>query len=374
MVSRKSVYPGGVARVALLLSLWWPAMSSAADDRLTLAPDQIARLGIELAVPEPAQAHGSLARLPARVVLPPQHLHAVGAPVGGLVTELMVASGNTVRRGEPLMRILSASVAALRRGVSQASIQARQAERIAQRDQQLHDEGLIAEARLRSSQAAHEEARVALAERQAASRLSGAEPGTPGKRDEVVVRSPIDGVVMSVAAAPSGWVEAGSELARIGRTDALWLEVQLPLADAARIPETAWLDVDGVARRARAIGVAPEVAAGSQTATLRAQLQRIAGAPVLRPGQFVVVDIEGARGAADSGPSAWRVPNAAIVRIGDRPRVFVRTAEGFSALTVSIRSVGAAESVIEAALSADSRVVVAGASSLKAVALGIGAK
>lgn len=373
--------PRIAARAMLAIALTLTAPAAWTADPLVLNADQIARLGIELAPPLPAGEGGSLQRLPARVIVPPRQLHVVGAPVAGLVTQVAVAPGQAVRRNEVLLRIASASVAELRRGLAQAEIQARQAERTAQRDRQLQEEGLIAEARLRASEAARDEARLMLAERQAALRLSGATAGPPGAQDEVIVRAPVDGVVMESMVSPSSRIESATPLLKLAAGGTQWLEVELPLRDAPRVSPEAWLTVDGVARRARGLGFAPEVASGSQTVTLRAQVQAVAGAPALRPGQFVMVDVAGERAGpsampppAAGGEPLWRVPVSAIVRIDDRPLVFARTAEGFRAVPVALRATGAAEAVVAGALSAQDRIAVGGASSLKAVAVGVGGR
>jgi RND family efflux transporter MFP subunit len=65
----------------------------------------------------------------------------------------------------------------------------------------------------------------------------------------VELRSPIDGTVVAVDAAPGAFVAEGHELLRIVDLDRVWLQVQIPEADVSRVQGArgAWFTVDGFA-------------------------------------------------------------------------------------------------------------------------------
>jgi hypothetical protein len=183
----------------------------------------------------------------------------------------------------------------------------------------------------------------------------------------VAIRAPIDGIVLELMASPSARVEAAAPLARVARVDPLWLEIQLPLRDAARVPSGAVATLSGSGATARVLGAAGEVSGDSQSVTVRAELPN--ASRTLRPGQFVTVALPVDEAA---GGGLWRVPSAAIVRLDDRPMVFVREAGAFRGVPVEVRDTVGGDSVVAARLSAQAAVAVGGAAALKAVAMGIG--
>lgn len=360
----------------------------AAPDHLKLNAAQIGRLAIRTAAPQPAE-HGRLSDLPARTVVPPQQSHVVSAPLAGIVTQVTVAPGQSVRRGDVLFQLSSPALAELRKGASQAQIHLQLAERNARRDQQLLDEGLIAESRHRASQATLAEARVAHAERREALRLAGA---AADGSSTVAIRAPIEGIVLELMVSPSARVESAAALARVAAIDPLWLEIQVPLRDAARIAPDAPVTLRDSALTARIVASAGQIAAESQSVVLRAALPN--PARTVRPGQFFSVSVPvtaaTAGAAAPSAPAAnagaasasgaaspagrlWQVPAGALARLDEKTVVFVRDADGFRIVPVQVREAGGELTVISADLAVDAAIVVSGATSLKAVASGIGA-
>jgi RND family efflux transporter MFP subunit len=75
-----------------------------------------------------------------------------------------------------------------------------------------------------------EAARRDLAAARAARTGSGSDEGVP-------LRSPLTGKVAEVLASPGAAVASGESLARVVRTDRVWIEVRLPPADAVQLAE-----------------------------------------------------------------------------------------------------------------------------------------
>ena len=79
---------------------------SAAGNVINVSADQISRLGIAVGRPE-AVADVAIASAPAEVVIPPTQEAVVSTPVGGLISRLLVATGEAVVSGQALAEIRS---------------------------------------------------------------------------------------------------------------------------------------------------------------------------------------------------------------------------------------------------------------------------
>ncbi len=353
-----------IFRCAVLIVVTLSA-AQAAPAPIKVTAAQISKLGIQLAQPQ-AAVTGQLSGLSARVVVPPRQMHVLSAPLAGVVTETGVSPGDSVRRGQVVFQLASPAAAELRRSSAQALIQLQLAERNAKRDQQLLDEGLISESRHRLSQSTLAESRVVLAERRESMRLAGVQTHA-GAQGTVPLRAPIDGIVLELMVSPSARVEASAPLVRIAQADPLWLEIQLPLRDAARAAVGAMIKVPGTDQMARVIGVAGDVSAETQTVNVRALVPNAERR--LRPGQFLVIDLP----VKDAGGAAlWRLPTAAIVRIDEQAMVFVRDRNGFQLKPVQVRQSDSNFTIVSAEFDAETMIAVSGATSLKAIATGVG--
>ncbi len=339
--------------------------------RVAVTAQQAAALGIATAVlggREPIAVDG----LAATVVVPPAQMRVVAAPVGGLLEQVTVAVDQPVKAGQTIARLMSPALAELQRGFVQASVQARLADDTARRDRRLYDEGLIAESRLRGALAAQEEAAAMFAERRQALRLAGLPAASFPKLAEgravdpgLDLRAPIDGVVLEQAVSVGSRVDAATLLFRIARLSPLWLELQVPVDRLARIAVGDPVEVPGTPARGRVISIGRGAGAG-QFVPVRAELSSGIGA--LLPGQALEASVlPVARGAGGT-----RVPMAAVVRHEGRTLVFVPTAAGFDAVAVRLIEEGDAGALVDGPFTAGERVVVRGASALKARLAGVG--
>jgi RND family efflux transporter MFP subunit len=314
---------------------------------------------------------GEISGLPAQVVVPPGQLQVVAAPVAGLVEQVTVAAGAEVRKGDVLAQLASPQLAEIQRGLLQAATQRQLAADSLKRDEQLLKEGIIAESRLRATQSQYAEAAAAYAERRQALRLAGVPEAAIARLQAgrtlgaaVEIRAPMDGVVLDVAATAGQRVEAAAPLLRIARLRPLWLEILMPVARIGRLAPGAAVRVPSAAAGGRVLAIGSSVAA-NQTVTVRAEIGE--GAQRLRPGQFVEAGVASAAAAGE-----WRVPNAALARIGGKLTVFVQTPEGFAPQPMELVSEGAADSLVKGAVADDARIAVKGVAALKAAASGIG--
>jgi len=335
-----------------------------AGEPLVLQPAQIKALGVETAL---AGEAGGARRgtLPAMVRIPNEQLRIVSAPVAGMIEQLLVAPGDSVRRGQVIARLSSPQALELQRDALQAGAQATLVQQNLKRDEQLFAEGLIAESRLQATRAAAAQAAAQAGERRQGLALAGLAPGRLG--GPLALVAPIDGVVLAQEAEVGRRVDAAAPIYRIARLSPLWLEVQAPLALAATLREGMPVKVAEQPVSGRLIAVGRAVDAASQSVLLRVEIA--AGAEALRPGQAVAVEI------ADAD-SRLRIPATAVSRSDGAPLVFVQTAADAAGLHFVARPVRVlgqgGDGVIVEGVAADERIAIKGVSGLKAMHSGVG--
>ncbi|HEX5392023.1 MAG TPA: efflux RND transporter periplasmic adaptor subunit [Rhodocyclaceae bacterium] len=339
---------------ALLLTLF--AATAQAGGDIALTPSQRQSLGVEVQAVQ-AASQGSAASLPATVAVPFEQMRVVAAPVAGLVEQVTVAAGDTVKAGQVLARLASPQLLELQRDHAVARSQSDLAARNLKRDEALYAEGIIAESRLSSTRASAKEAAAMELQRSGALQLAGGNGA---------LVAPIGGVVLEQNAVPGQRVEASAPLFRIGKLSPLWLEIQVPASLAAELKPGLDVTVKDSQAKGKIINVGRQLG-GSQTLTLRARIDK--GAESLRPGQSVeaVVATQAATPSSSATKEAlWRVPTGAVVRLPE-PHVFAETAKGgFVALPVRVVSEGSGNTLVGGDLKEGYRIAVRGVAALKA--------
>lgn len=354
---------------ALLVAL--PLLSFAAEE-LKISPEQVKALGIET-TPLAAQASAEISGLPALVVVPNEQLQVVSAPLAGLLEQVLIAAHQPVKKGQVLARLQSPELADLQHTYLQAATQANLGRANLERDTALYKEGIIAESRYLAARSHAIETAADLAERTQALRLAGMSAEAiarlrAGQRVGTLVElaAPFDGVVLEQLAVAGQRLEPRAPVVKVARLSPLWLEIQLPIARLQEVREGAAVSVPAAQASGEVIAVGRSVASGNQTVLVRARIDR--GAERLRPGQYVEASL------AVSGPgAAFGVPAEAVARIGGKPVVFVRTAQGFSARPVEVLGEASGRTVV-GGLKGDEQVAVKGVAALKAALAGIGSE
>ncbi|MEK6664681.1 MAG: efflux RND transporter periplasmic adaptor subunit [Pseudomonadota bacterium] len=325
---------------------------------------QMQALGIQVAVLQ-RQTDAVLASFPAQVMVPPNSEQIISSPVAGLVLQVLVQPNQAVRRGAPLVRLAGPDWGALQLQLLQTATRATLARQAAQREQSLFDEGIIPQRRVQEAQAALQESTAALNQARAALRFSGMPETainrveTSGKlEDSLVLHATQAGVVTSIAVKPGQRVEAASALLHLAQTAQLWLEIQVPAADAANWQPGTKFKFQGRDIAARIVSLSPSVSAGSQTLALRAVIE--SGSHGLRPGEIIAVELPAAGGAG-----GWSVPLAAVVHDGKQAYVFIRSADGFEARPVTVLASAGQRVRVQGKLADGEQIAVSGIVALK---------
>ncbi len=370
------------AAAALALSAGLALSASAhADSGFAITPAQLQGLGITLLrLDKPAAIQGQA--YPARVVLPPSQEQVVSAPLAGLVDRVLVSENDSVKSGQPLLRLISPELGDLQLRLMEASSKSRLAQQTLQRERMLLAEGIIPERRVQEAEGSAEESRARVQQAEAALRLAGVDAAgilqiAAGGTLEagLTVYAKAAGTVMGLDVKVGQRVAQASALMRLADTRQLWLDVQLP---ADRRPQLAIpggpITVLGRAATATPISVGTLVS-DSQTVTLRARVTQ--GAALLRPGEYVQAQVPFAPAAAspagahtDAVGASWAVPLAAVVHQGDQSYIFVRTAQGFIAQPVTALASAGASVQVQGPLQAGQDIAVTSVIALKAAWLG----
>ncbi len=297
-------------------------------DEVALTEAQADAARIETAVVREAPLAAEL-RVPAQIVPTETGRAQVGALVDGRVVRLLVAEGQSVRRGATLAAIESPEVARLQGEYLQARARGVQAEQQLGRSRQLAAEDLISTTLLEQAVAdarATEAQAAALAGEIRAH--GGAAPSSPGGvTGRVTVSSPISGVVSGRQAELGAFVSAGAPLYEVVAPGQVY-------ADADVAPEVAGSVARGTPVTVEAPGgrryrgtvqfVGAEVAGETRTATVRIRVENATAE--LRPATFVTALLD--VGPRDAGaPTAITVPAEAVERDGAEAFVYVPAAE-----------------------------------------------
>jgi RND family efflux transporter MFP subunit len=321
--------------------------------------------------------------VPGRLMLDPQSLETIGSIVEGRITHTLVRVGDRVRAGQVLVLIHSHEIMDARSGLARAkaAVAAAEAERdlavsSAERAHRLFDAKAMARAEV---ERADVERRVALASFDQAiaerdrleslvEHLVGAGQ-TPPEADEhdVLIRTPIDGIITAREAQPGTVVLPGTPLVTVGNPDRLQLQLHLAEPSAAGVSAGSLVHftlTESPTEKGEAIvtRVAPTVDTLTRTIEVLAQPTRGAKG---RAESFVQAEILG-----KGGPMAIVIPAGAVQSLEGDAVVFVveQRGEGLFVTAVPVR-VGRRTTdrvEIEAGVERGTAVVVRGAAIAKA--------
>lgn len=321
---------------------------------VALTAQQIEAAGIQIVAI--GGGGGGETRLSGRVEPMVNSRAAVAAVVGGRVERVLVAPGQSVRAGQPLVSLVSGDAATLRAEADAAQAAYIAAEQAHGRDEELADLGVVSR---REAEVSHAEALSAQAAAGAA-RARAAAAGAPSASGRLSVTSPISGVVTSVQVGPGGFVPQGGVVAEVTNPARVELVFNAPPTLAASVRVGASLRVVGPSGEFDAVvtGVAAGAGGESGATVIRA---RPSGGGLPPAGSAV-------SGAIVTGemPGGLTVPTEAIQTVEGAAVVFVQVAGGFQATPVLVGRQAGGRTEILRGLNGGERVAGTGAFLLKA--------
>lgn len=302
------------------------AAEEKAPDSIAMTEQAINQTGIATETIRPG---GLGAEIVAQAVVnaSPQGEAIVTARAGGAVTRLLKRLGDPVRAGETLAIVESRDAAQIAADRTAAAAKSVLAQKALARESYLYRQKVSARVELEQAQA---EAASAAAEARRASVAAGAARVTADGRG-VVVSSPISGRVTSENISLGAFVQPETELMRVADASKVQIEAAVGPTDAQRLAagDRAIVELpDGRTVEGRVRAVTPGLASETRSATA---VLDVPG--TLQPGLAVRVRLLPSRGDVSN---AIVVPEDAVQSLEGRDVVFVRTAQGFRAQTVTI--------------------------------------
>lgn len=298
-----------------------------------------------------ASATGGVADFDA--VLQPVRQATITAQVGGNVLALRVKAGDTVRRGQPLVRIdareSAAAVARSDAAVTQAEAEARNAEVAFNRNRDLLKSGFVSQAAVDTAETQFKAARAGLEQARAARSQVAVAQG----HAEVV--APYDAVVSATHVETGDLALPGRALVTLYEPGRLRAVVQVPASRAAAVAAAKEVSVqlpDGRTLKPTARELLPAADPVSQTVEWRLDLP--AEANSARPGQTLRVTAAGL--PAQAAAARPNIPAEAVLRRGELTAVYVATPQGFALRAVRVGPAAAGRVEVFAGLAAGERI------------------
>lgn len=346
----------------LLFALTLPVVAS---ELIAFSDRQRQAMQIETAIMPKAKL-STIANLPGKVVVPNAQLHVVTAPQKGLVETLLAAEGEAVKQGQAMARIQSPALLALQSEYLEVHTRYQLAKSNFDRDQQLHQEGIIAKRRLLESKAQSEELLTSLGRVKQMLELAGMDAQSlavlRSKRkldSTLVVSAPFAGVILEQMTTAGHRVEAADPLYRIASLKPLWLEVHVPLERLADIQTGQMIVVPSLDLSGPITTIGKMVHDVDQGVLVRAEIKE--GAEKLRPGQFVQVQLTIA-----SANQSYRVPRSAVVRFEGNSYIFSAQKDGFLPVQIKVTGEEANALIIETDMPAQTAIAIVGTAAIKA--------
>ena len=301
------------------------------SNSITLTAAQIEHGKIQWAPAELGQSSAS-AVIPGTIIPNENRTARLSAPAEGRVTTVRVQPGDRVGRGQVLVSLLGPGAGSAQSDVSKAAAQvvamraqAGYAQAARNRAERLLTLKAIPRQDYERAIADDESAKASLSQALAEQRraISSAEQLGAGASasGEMVLRSPLSGVVLTRDAQPGAVVAAGTQLVSVTDPTSLWLQVNAPekLASLFRVGGILRFSVpaypaDKFDARVTAVGAALDP--NSRTLLVRATI--LNANQKLKPEMLASVSVEG------DGPSTVLVvPDGAIQLFDGRPTVFI---------------------------------------------------
>ena len=331
------------------------AQSAPTLPAITLDAAQQAALGVRSTPVLPASQQQLLAS--ATVTVPPGQEVTVAAPFAGVIARLDAGLGDNVRAGAPLALLGSPQLADARRQLREAELDARNAQAALQRDQAMHDEGIIPAARLQITRNRQQVAEAHWLAQQSALKATGLGAGSDYASGQL--SAPRAGTVVEVQASVGQRIEAGAVLFRIADLRQLQLDITLSGDKAARLRVGDMVSVPSHDAKAVLLGVSRSLDA-SQQARARA---RVTVPGRLQAGEALQVQLQPATDA--KAPAGWQVPARALLQLQGQSWVLVATAKGYAPTPVQVLSTNDDSATVQGPLNAQQRVASTGLAALR---------
>lgn len=342
-----------------------PLMASAFE----LTPQQLANVALktttvsERSVAESFHVSGTLRADQKRIYM-------VAPMVESIVTSLSVVANDRVKKGDMLAYLHSNSLGKAQAEYLESLARYQLAESDLKRIKGLRADGVVSQSRLLEVESRFKMARVMRDQRYRGLTLVGLSEAQieqlsvdPGDIADLLIYSPVDGVLLDVNVENGQMLQAGEAAFRIADLAVLWAEVRIPLSRLASVVmgSEVMLSVPAYPDQ-RFSGVLDslggEVDSASQTVIGRVVVDN--SQQLLKPGMYLQADLQGRHS------SGIMVPHNALFRRGNDSYLFVvEGGDNFTPVKVVTGLKNADFTQIVSGISENAKVVIEGVADLK---------
>ncbi len=343
-----------------------------ATETIKVSQQQIDKLGVKLGKLEPVE-QVVLFNTPAKVTVPPSEEFVISAPQSGLLSKLKVAIGDQVEKDQLIAVLKSPEFLSLQRRFLKTISDQGLAYAGYQRDKKLFAEGVISQRRWQETKTRYFGLVSEVNETRQLLEISGMTKEeiksltrTRRLSGELMVHTPMSGVVLDRSVVAGERVDMLAPLYRIANLSTLWLEVDVPQEKIARLKIGDKLIVKDTVVSARISMLGKNVNSENQTVLVRAVIETPNSN--VRVGQRVTVQV-----IQQSEKQVFKISNAGIAQSEGKYYLFIRSNDGFLVKEIDIMGRESSYSMIHGDLTGLEQVAVQGSVALKAVWLGLGA-
>lgn len=343
-----------IGRSVLAVALVGASLPPAFAADVTISPEQLYQLDIAVSRVRPANATAS-AVLPAKVVPASNARITAAAPFAGTILQVSALPGQTVRKGDPLVTVLSRELVEAYGELAQQEAELQKAAATAKWKRDLVDKKILSSPMAEEAEAHVKKLEAAITAKGRTFALGGIKVEDQGR---YTITAPADGKVVIASVQPGAQVEAMAAAVTISTNDDLWVEVQLPADLVQRVKPGDGVDINGVAT-GTVLSVGGTLDPVTRSATLLASVPR--GSPLIA-GQLVSVTLQR---PAEVG--SYEVPASAVAWIGNAHAVFRKSDNGFSLVPVELKGKSRTAATITGSLQTDEEIAVRGLPQLEAM-------
>ena len=278
---------------------------------------------------------------PGTVMIPQHQLRIVAAPAGGLVEKMLVSPDEPVTAGQPVAQVRSPDmVEAQRQYLSAISDETLAGDKL-RRAKLLVEGKALPEKELRIAESESAIAKSRLDERKQLLFLMGMDQSdfdtlttTRGIVSLLVVKSPINGTVVTRHISAGEQVKSATPLYTFGELDPLWVNIQIPSHRLANIAVGARVMLPAHGVEGHIIRIGRTIDQSTQSTIAVAEIS--AGGGRLQPGLAVSTTVRVEAPSIATASKNWSIPSTSVVRHRDQSWVFTRSADGFRARPVQV--------------------------------------
>ena len=367
--SHRRAWAFALALAATVACAYGPAYAA---DEIKISLEQIKTIGIEM---EPIAKHAAIPKLrfPARVVIPPNQVRMISTPLAGRLDSIATGVDMPVKQGQVLAQISGPAWTRAQFEFVQAVKQEQFLNSTLDREKSLSADKIVSTKQFLATKNDYAQAQASVSEKRNTLRVTGMSDGDIGRLADkselstsLSITAPIDGAVLEASAVSGQAVEAMAPLFKLAALSPLWLEIQVPVAQVARLHQQDIVSVPPDLGAGKILSIGNSVDSANQTVIARAEITT--SDRKLRPQQVVEAEIT----LAQSSEVFWGVHPASVVRHKGKAFVFVQTAGGFRPQEIAIQEEGPEFTVISGPFQGKESVAVKGLVPLKGAWQGLG--